>query len=143
MKRAMILAAMAALPVAPLPAAAQESAASKHNVECFLVVGALSENKDPKARTFGAMASNFFAGQIFGADPKIDLTAAMRREAKQMNEARFKTLLKQCTDEMKARHDQVTAAGKALSAEAAAAAPKTAPSAATPKGAPKAAPTGR
>jgi hypothetical protein len=75
-------------------------------------------SEDPKNKTVSLLASNFFAGQIFGAAPDIDLSAALRREAPLLDEAATSALLVQCGREMVERGKQISAAGRALDAAA-------------------------
>jgi hypothetical protein len=107
-----------ALALAPAVARADDVAVT-HSVQCLLVVSSLATSQDAQAKLVGMMATNFFAGMIFGAAPDIDLTTAMRHEAPLLDDTKAKALLAQCGGEMKGRGDQITAAGQALQADAA------------------------
>jgi hypothetical protein len=120
MKRLVILCATAAVALSPCaPAQAADDATVRHYVQCFLVMSALAASDDPKGKSAGLMATNFFAGQIFGAAPDIDLTAAFRREVPVLNDAKTQDLLSECGAEMDRRGSQIVAAGDALEADAA------------------------
>jgi hypothetical protein len=107
-----------ALPASTAPAAAADDAALRHSVQCFIATSTLLLSEDPKNKTVSLLASNFFAGQIFGAAPDIDLSAALRREAPLLDEAATSALLVQCGREMVERGKQISAAGRALDAAA-------------------------
>ncbi|MEC3910773.1 hypothetical protein U5A82_09895 [Sphingobium sp. CR2-8] len=105
--------------VMPLPGAAKAQThhpAVRHAVRCFIVVSSLATNEDATMKMSGLIGSMFFADQIFGAEPDIDLTSLMTREAIDIDESQTRTLLVQCGEELKQRGGQITAAGNALSA---------------------------
>ena len=99
--------------------AAPSSTDISHAVQCFLLGGSLVNNSDEKIKSAGLITSMFYAGQIFAIEPNIDLTAAMRREAPKITEARFPALRTECSAELQRRGAQMSAAGQALEAEAA------------------------
>jgi hypothetical protein len=101
------------------PALAQpQSAAIEHDVQCLLASAALLNADDPNAKNVGLMGAMFFGGQLFGADPDIDLTAALKSEAPKMTPDHLKVVLAACGAEMTRRGNQITAAGAALNAGA-------------------------
>lgn len=101
---------------AVMPASAEPvSPAMKHNLQCFLAVSTLSSSRDPAHKTMGSMGALFFAGQVFGADPDVDLVVALKAEASTLQDEMIKPLLVECGREMSARGKQIQAAGAALS----------------------------
>lgn len=117
-----ILAGAAALGLLALspPALAADPAVTQHDVLCFLAVGALANDADPKLKSVAMMGGAFFSGKIFGDDPDIDLTAAARAAAPKLTPDAVKPLLASCGQEMAQRGQQVTEAAQALQSEAAA-----------------------
>jgi hypothetical protein len=111
--------AVAAMMLPGVASAQGDDPAIRHAARCLIVVASLTANQDATLKMSGLMGSFFFAGQIFGAQPDIDLTRLMTREATAMDESQTKALLVQCGEELKQRGGQVTAAGQALSALAA------------------------
>lgn len=105
------------LSAAPAPIHAQDTAVA-HYVQCFVATSTLAESEDPAIKFAGLLAANFYAGHIFGKTPDIDLTAALRREAPLLGDARIRSLLVECGAEMEARGKQITAAGQAVEDEA-------------------------
>ena len=105
----------AAILLSPFVAKAQaHDPAIRHAARCLIVVASLAENEDATLKMSGLMGSLFFAGQIFGAQPDIDLTSLMRREVVDIDAAQTRQLLVQCGEELKQRGSQLTAAGEAL-----------------------------
>ena len=86
----------------------------RYHAQCFLLFASLAENEDAGVKASGLMGSLFFAGQIFGADPSVDLERLLKVEALAMNDVRSQQILPQCGQEMQGRGAQITAAGKAL-----------------------------
>jgi len=113
-------AAVAASMLSPVRAAtAQPSTDVSHALQCFLLGGSLINNSDEKIKSVGMITSMFYAGQVFAIEPNIDLTAAMRREAPKITEARLPALRTECSTELQRRGAQMSAAGQALQADAA------------------------
>ncbi len=101
----------------PVHAAAQTyDPAIRHSARCLIVVASLASSEDATLKMSGLMGSLFFAGQIFGAEPNIDLTSLMKREAVDIDERRTKELLVQCGGELQQRGGEISAAGEALKA---------------------------
>jgi hypothetical protein len=110
--------AVVATVASPLAAASSPTTDEtvRHHVQCFVATSALIDRSEPVAKTSGLLASNFFAGQIFGAAPDIDFEAALRREVQGLDDAKYAALLKQCGAEMQNRGKQIQAAAAALEA---------------------------
>lgn len=87
---------------------------ANHDLQCFMAASqvALSDDQDTKSK--GMMASLYFAGKIFGANPSIDLKAALAAEVERMEKVDMAALLKACGEEMETRGAQIQAAGDAL-----------------------------
>ncbi|HET8612590.1 MAG TPA: hypothetical protein VFL92_07475 [Sphingomonas sp.] len=96
--------------------AANVSPAVAHNVQCLLAMGAVSQSPsvDENGKDQALRASMFFAGEVFGGDPDIDLTAAARAEAPKLDDSTIASLQAQCVEELKKRGAQISAAGDAL-----------------------------
>lgn len=90
--------------------------AIRHSARCLIVVASLASSEDATLKMSGLMGSLFFAGQIFGAEPDIDLASLMKREAIDIDERLTKELLVQCGGELQRRGGQISAAGEALKA---------------------------
>ena len=98
-----------------MPAAAQPlSPETAHEVQCFIAASSLVGNPDKNTSTIGLMGSFYFAGEVFGSDPHIDLAAAVKAEAQGLTDERVKALLTQCGAEMTDRGKEITAAGQQL-----------------------------
>ena len=102
-------------PVFAAPSGAM-SAATIHNVQCFIATSTLSASSDKSQSSAGLMGAIFFAGKIFGSDPNVDLTAAVRAQSSKLTQNQINSLLAECGTEMKARGNEITAAGQALQA---------------------------
>jgi hypothetical protein len=90
---------------------------SAHSLQCFLAVSELAASDDPAVKMMGTMGALFFAGQVFGADPGIDLQAAVRDEARILTPQAMAALRTQCGAEMQKRGVEIQEAGQALQDE--------------------------
>lgn len=99
---------------AVVPASASSRPAVAHAVDCFLAIQSLADSRDPKVRAMGKTGAMFFAGQIFGADPRIDLGKVATAEALTLSEARIAELRLECGRELQARGQQMESAGAAM-----------------------------
>ncbi len=88
-----------------------------HDIQCFVATSSLIGNSNKSVSMVGMMDSFFFAGQLFGAEPKIDLTAALKEYGSHLGPDQIKSLLVECGAEMKARGHEMTAAGEELEHE--------------------------
>ena len=95
-------------------AAAPLSPETAHEVQCFIATSSLIDNPDKTISSGGLMGTLFFAGEVFGSDPHIDLAAAVKAEAQGLTDDRVKALLTQCGGEMTDRGKQISAAGAQL-----------------------------
>jgi hypothetical protein len=102
------------------PALAQSVTPETHNVQCLIAVAELVSSSDSTTKSVGLFASMFFAGQVFGGNPTVDLTAAVKAEASKLTPDDVKALQVRCGAEMKARGEQISAASAALMAKDAA-----------------------
>ncbi len=104
-------------PVFAAPSGAM-SAATVHNVQCFIATSTLAASSDKSQSSAGLMAAVFFAGKIFGSDPNVDLAAAVRAQASKLTQKQVNSLLAECGSEMRSRGVEITAADQALQAPA-------------------------
>ena len=103
------------LAVLTVPAFAQDRAADRsHALQCLIATSSLAGSGDKNAEAVGVIASMYFAGKVFGQDPTIDLTAAIKEEAAKLDGDSLRRLLVQCGAEMSERSKQMKAAGQAL-----------------------------
>ncbi len=123
MMKRLACAAMAGFLIATPSLAQSDSPATTHNVQCLIAVAELASSSDSTIKSVGLIASMFFAGQVFGGDPAIDLTAAVKAEASKLTPDEVKALQVRCGAEMKARGQQISAASAALLANDAARSP--------------------
>ena len=115
LRRAGLPLAAALLSLSPVVAKAQaHDPAIRHAARCLIVVASLAGGEDATLKMSGLMGSLFFAGQIFGMQPDIDLTSLMQWEAADIDAAQTRQLLVQCGEELKQRGSQLSAAGEAL-----------------------------
>lgn len=92
------------------------TSAGNHDLQCFIAASQIALSNDQDTKSQGLIASMFFAGKIFGANPSIDLKAALATETDRMAKLDMQALLKECGAEMKSRGDQIQVAGQALEA---------------------------
>jgi hypothetical protein len=114
--RGLVAAGLIVLSSGAAPAAAAEpKPLAVHALQCFIVTAELSQSSDEKLRRAGTMAMTFYMGQLFGADPAVDVEKGLIAEAKAMTPERAKALGRECGAEMQRRGAQVEAAGRAVS----------------------------
>lgn len=89
-----------------------------HHVRCFIALASLTQSSDETVRGIGMMGSMFFAGQIFGSEPNIDLKSVTRAQVPSMTPATMKALQVECGQEMQNRGKEISAVGEALKQEA-------------------------
>lgn len=90
----------------------------RHPARCLIALATLASSDDASVKMSGLMGSLFFAGQIFGADPAVNLTTLLKREAAMMHDTQMRQSLVQCGEELKQRGGEISAAGEALKAMA-------------------------
>jgi len=105
-----VLIALAATPSLAQPAAPDTT----HNAQCFVAIAVLANSDKPELKTMGLMGSIFFAGEIFGQNPHIDFTAAIKAAAAPMTNDQAQALRVQCGAEMAARGKEISAAGQSM-----------------------------
>ena len=83
---------------------------------CTIAFSSLTGGDDPALKPAGVMGTMFYAAQIFGADPDIDLTNLLVSEAKIVatNGKLLGELGKQCGADMQRRGKQISEAGAAI-----------------------------
>jgi hypothetical protein len=110
----LLLAAILILTAAP--ASAQSVGARRsHAMQCLLSMSAASgAATSATARDAAKIGMLFFAAELFGMDPAIDLTATARAELPSLTRARAQTLVRQCGAEMQAKERQIAAIGTGL-----------------------------
>jgi hypothetical protein len=102
--------APAPMPV-DLPVSAPVSAAALDQ-RCFRLMADLAENEDPRIRSLGRTAAQYFLGRIDVAQSGFDSEAALDAEAPQGAERQ--QLLGQCSDAMAAGGRDFRTIGQAL-----------------------------
>ena len=118
MKPLTLLAASGLLLASTGSTAQPVTASLSHSLQCLLISSAMIESGDAKLKSAGLMSAMFFAGQVFGADPKIDLTTALKGKLPKLDAPTVARLQKDCGQELQARGGQITAAGEAIQASA-------------------------
>ena len=120
--RAFLTVAAATAALASLSAAASAQPAAKysaHDMQCFIAASAVADGaQDADTKNSGTMAAMYFAGKIYGANAKVDFTAALDTESTKIADADMGALMKTCADELQASGSAIEAAGKALAAKA-------------------------
>jgi hypothetical protein len=113
MKKA-ILSMVTVLAATQAPVGAEAPTTVIHSVQCYLAAGTLLNSSSSQQRMGGMLTSMFFAGQVFGANPKIDLTEIVKSEAPKLDGVKIKSLQLQCGQEMGARAQQMKIATETL-----------------------------
>jgi hypothetical protein len=116
--RAFLTVAATTAALASLAATAHAQPAAKyseHDMQCFIAASAAADGaEDAETKNSGTMAAMYFAGKIYGANAKVDFTAALDAESTKIADADMTALLKTCADELQASGSAIEAAGKAL-----------------------------
>jgi hypothetical protein len=89
----------------------------RHHVQCLIATVTLIGSEDPDLSRNAAMASMFFAGQLFGSHPTIDLTQAVKTELPKLDAEKLATLAEECGAEMAMRGQQLSAVEQVLAEE--------------------------
>jgi hypothetical protein len=86
-----------------------------HSVQCLLAMAAANgAAANPRAGAAARLGMVFFAAQLFGMDPDIDLAAAARTQLPALNKQRLQALIPTCGAEMNRREQQIAAMGGQL-----------------------------
>ena len=103
----------------PMGAAHARDAAltRQHHVQCLIATVTLTGSEDPDLSRNAYMASLFFAGQLFGSNPTIDLPQAVKAELPKLDAEKLATLAGECGAELAARGQQLSAVEQALAEE--------------------------
>ncbi|MBV8681321.1 MAG: hypothetical protein JO111_00500 [Caulobacteraceae bacterium] len=88
--------------------------AEEHSAQCFIVMISLTNSTDSSLQESGYVGSTFFAGQLFGADPNIDLASTIQTEVPRLTPEITKNLVAQCGAELVDKAKQITAARQIL-----------------------------
>ena len=108
MESVLLAALVAAAPIAQ-PAAAQ--APAPLDLRCFRLMAELAEDEDPRIRSMGRVAAQYFLGRIDAAAPGFDVETALGEGDGGEDRDR---LLRQCGDVMGAGGRDFRAIGEAL-----------------------------
>ena len=111
MESVLIAALVAAAPIAQ-PGA--EPAPAPLDLRCFRLMAELAGDEDPRIRSMGRIAAQYFLGRIDAAAPGFDPEAVLAEPAG----ADRGRLLRQCSDVMGAGGRDFRAIGEALAAPA-------------------------
>jgi hypothetical protein len=98
------------------PAGAQtETERRSHATQCLLAMSAANGSAtNDTARGAAKIGMLFFAAELFGMDPNIDLTASARAELPSLTRDKVQTLIPQCGSEMHRVEGQIAEIGKGL-----------------------------
>lgn len=97
------------------PANARDAAITRqHHVQCLIATVTLIGSEDPDLSRNASMASLFFAGQLFGSNPTINLAQAVKAELPKLDADKLATLAGECGAELAARGQQLSAVEQAL-----------------------------
>ena len=108
MESVLIAALVAAAPIAQ-PGA--EPAPAPLDLRCFRLMAELAGDEDPRIRSMGRIAAQYFLGRIDAAEPGFDPEAALAEPVSDEDRGR---LLRQCGDVMGAGGRDFRAIGEAL-----------------------------
>ena len=95
----------------PFSALSAQDTAFQEDLKCFGAISQLAISDDAETKSVGMMGSVFFAGKIFGANPDIDLNAALLSVAQSLEPEDMSQLFERCGAELTRRGKQVEAAG--------------------------------
>lgn len=87
---------------------------NSHNLRCLIVAALIANSPDPAQKQIGMLAGVFYAGEVFGADPQVNLAEALKKEASTLKPGELETIRASCGAEMQARGKQISEAGDAL-----------------------------
>ena len=104
-----LLAALVA--AAPVPAPAASPALDR---SCFVLMAELAEDQDPRIRSLGQVAAQYFLGRIDAGSPGFDADAALDAGAPSGTER--DQLLSRCGDAMQAGGHDFRSIGRELTA---------------------------
>ncbi|WP_375289332.1 hypothetical protein [Qipengyuania sp.] len=88
-----------------------QDTALQEDLKCFGAVSQLVMSDDAETKSMGMMGSVFFAGKIFGANPDIDLSAALLSVAQSLDPEEMPQLFERCGAELTRRGKQMEDAG--------------------------------
>lgn len=99
----------AVLAAAPIPAPAADAATAQFDQRCFSLMAQLAEDDDPRVRSLGRVAAQYFLGRIDAAGPGFD-----PGEAAAPDPGEHEALLRRCGDAMQAGGRDFRTIGQAL-----------------------------
>jgi hypothetical protein len=97
------------LAAAPTPAPVADAATAQFDQRCFRLMAQLAEDDDPRVRSLGRVAAQYFLGRIDAASPGFDPVDAAPPEA-----GEDEALLRRCGDAMQAGGHDFRTIGEAL-----------------------------
>ena len=106
MESVLLAALVAATPLASTEA---PGAAAPLDIRCFQLMAELAEDEDPRTRSTGRIAAQYFLGRIDAAAPGADLAGAAPAGAGEREQ-----LLRQCGEAMQAGGRDFRAIGETL-----------------------------
>ena len=106
-----LIAAMIA--AAPTPAPVADAATAQLDQRCFSLMAELAEDDDPRVRSLGRVAAQYFLGRIDAASPGFDA-----EQAAAIAPGDHEALLRRCGDAMQAGGRDFRSIGQALAPRA-------------------------
>ena len=94
---------------APTPAPVADAATAQLDRNCFSLMAGLAEDDDPRVRSLGRVAAQYFLGRIDAASPGFDPA-----EAAAIGAGDHEALLRRCGDAMQAGGRDFRSIGQAL-----------------------------
>ena len=98
-----------ALAAAPTPALVADAATAQLDQRCFALMAQLAEDDDPRVRSLGRVAAQYFLGRIDAASPGFDPARASAPAP-----GDHQALLRRCGDAMQAGGRDFRTIGQAL-----------------------------
>ncbi len=103
------LAAFASLLAMPAAAQPLSPETSPTRFSRFIATSSLIDNPDKTISSGGLMGTLFFAGEVFGSDPRMSISPPqVKPKAQGLADDRVKALLTQCGGEMTDRGKEIT-----------------------------------
>ncbi len=110
----LIMTAMAGMLPMGTATARDATLTRQHHVQCLIATVTLTGSEDQDLSRNAYMASLFFAGQLFGNNPTIDLAQAVKAEIPKLDAEKLATLAGECGAELAARGQQLSAVEQVL-----------------------------
>jgi hypothetical protein len=97
------------LAAAPTPALVADAATAQFDQRCFALMAQLAEDDDPRVRSLGRVAAQYFLGRIDAASPGFDA-----EQAASIAPGDHEALLRRCGDAMQAGGRDFRTIGRTL-----------------------------